>query len=321
MQKILLILFIFLISGCSIDGLIVWGEINKVQVVKQNTYIKHYRAYFQRTHLQSIRHGKKYLYFYNKKTRDLAILLHPKNKYMLYSFSHPNTVIKIPSDRKHRYYHMIKVLKRKGYRITSPHAVGYTAKVSLRRYKKVKTLLVEVKNYQHLQDIYIKAIRTYNAGKIRNIKTRLPKVLIEPYYKTYKARASTQEQKNQLNIIARKLHLQQSVSSKEEIMQKENTQSKTSIDTKENTTKELYSYYLNHASYYELNNYLSTSEAKNALSYTQYHTLKRKNSQLQEEDLLQNGSLEKLITAYKNNKDPRYKSKIMQRIKEIQKNK
>jgi len=42
---------------------------------------------------------------------------------------------------------------------------------------------------------------------------------------------------------------------------------------------------------------------------------------LQEEDLLQNGSLEKLITAYKNNKDPRYKSKIMQRIKEIQKNK
>ena len=321
MQKILLVLFIFLISGCSIDGLIVWGEINKVQVVKQNTYIKHYRAYFQRTHLQSIRHGKKYLYFYNKKTRDLAILLHPKNKYMLYSFSHPNTVIKIPSDRKHGYYHMIKVLKRKGYRITSPHAVGYTVKISLRRYKKVKTLLVEVKNYQYLQDVYKKAIKTYNAGKIRNIKTRLPKVLIESYYKRYKARASTQEQINQLNIIARKLHLQQSVSSKEEIIQKENTQSQTSIDTKENTTKELYSYYLNHASYYELNNYLSASESKNALSYTQYHTLKRKNSQLQEEDLLQNGSLEKLITAYKNNKDPRYKSKIMQRIKEIQKNK
>ena len=321
MQKILLVLFIFLMSGCSIDGLIVWGEINKVQVVKQNSYIKHYRAYFQRTHLQSIRHGKKYLYFYNKKTKDLAILLHPKNKYMLYSFSHPNTVIKILSDRKHGYYHMIKVLKRKGYRITSPHAVGYTTKVSLRRYKKVKTLLLEVKNYQHLQDMYKKAIRTYHAGKIKNIRTRLPKVLIESYYKTYKAKASTQEQVKQLNIIAGKLHLQQSVSSRGKIPQKKNTQSQTVPNSKENTTTHLYSYYLNHASYYELNNYLLTSEAKSALSYTQYNTLKRKNSQLQEEDLLQNGSLEELITAYKKNKDPRYKSKIMQRIKEIQRNK
>jgi len=321
MQKILLVLFIFLMSGCSIDGLIVWGEINKVQVVKQNTYIKHYRAYFQRTHLHSIRHGKKYLYFYNKKTRDLAILLHPKNRYILYSFSHTNIVIKIPSSKKYGYYHMIKILKRKGYRITSPHAVGYTAKVSLRRYKKVKTLLVEVKNYQHLQDTYKKAIKTYNAGKIKNIKTRLPKVLIESYYKTYKAKTSTQKQLNQLNIIAGKLHLQKSVSNMKKIPQKKNTQSQTATSTKENTTQQLYTYYLNHASYYELNNYLSTSEAKNALSYTQYHTLKRKNSQLQEEDLLQNGSLEELIEAYKKNKDQRYKSKIMQRIKEIQKNK
>ena len=306
-------------SGCSIDGLIVWGEINKVQIVKQNSYIKHYRAYFQRTHLHSIRHGKKYLYFYNTKTRDLAILLHPKNKYMLYSFSHPNTVIKITSDKKHGYYHMIKVLKRKGYRITSPHAVGYTTKVSLRRYKKVKTLRVEVKNYQHLQDLYKKAIKTYNAGKIKNIKTRLPKVLIEAYYKTYKAKASTQDQINQLNIIARKLHLQQSVSSRVKIPKKKDTEPQTSTNTKENTTKALYSYYLNHASYYELNNYLSTSEAKSALSYTQYNTLKRKNSQLKEEDLLQNGSLEELITAYKKNQNQKYKSKIMQRIKEIRK--
>ena len=321
MQKILLVLFIFLMSGCSIDGLIVWGEINKVQVVKQNSYIKHYRAYFQRTHLHSIRHGKKYLYLYNKKTKDLAILLHPKNKYMMYSFSHPKTVIRIPSDRKHGYYHMIKVLKRKGYRVTSPHAVGYTAKVSLRRYKKVKTLLVEVKNYRHLQDMYKKAIRTYNAGKIKNIKTRLPKGLIESYYNTYKAKASTPKQVKQLNIIAGKLHLRQSVSNMKKTPQKKNTDPQTVPSPKENTTTHLYSYYLNHASYYELNNYLSTSEAKSALSYTQYNTLKRKNSQLQEADLLQNGSLEELITAYKKNKNPRYKSKIMQRIKEIQRNK
>jgi len=321
MRKILIALSMFLISGCSIDGLVVWGEVNKVQVVKQNAYIKHYRAYFQRSHLQSIRHGKRYLFLYNKKTKDLAILLHPKNKYILYSFSHPNLVIKIRADRKHGYYHMIKVLKRKGYRITSPRSVGYTANVSLRRYKKVKTYLVEVRNYQHLQDMYKQAIKTYDATKIKRIRTRLPKVLIEPYYKKYKAQATTQEQLKQLNIIATKLHLNEPAPTSEPIEEDKEPQPQLPTDTKENMVKPLYTYYLNNASYYELNNYLSTSEAKKTLSYTQYNSLKKRNSHLQEKDLLQNGSLEELITAYKKNKNPRYKSKIMQRIKEIQKNK
>jgi len=321
MRKILIALSIFLMSGCSIDGLVVWGEVNKVQVVKQNTYLKYYRAYFQRSHLQPIRHGKRYLFLYNQKTKNLAILLHPKNKYILYSFTHANLVIKIRADRKHGYYHMMEVLKRKGYRITSPHSVGYTAKVSLRRYKKVKTYLVEVKNYQHLQNLYRQAIRTYNAAKIKKIKTTLPKVLIEPYYNKYKAQAITEEQIKQLNIIAAKLHLTESAFATESEPAEEEKQPELSTESKEDTSGQLYSYYLNNASYYELNNYLSTSEAKKTLSYTQYSSLKKRNSQLQEQNLLQNGSLEELITAYKKNQNPRYKSKIMQRIKEIQKNK
>jgi hypothetical protein len=218
---------------------------------------------------------------------------------------------------------MIKMLKRKGYRVTSPYSVGYTAKVSLRRYKKVKTLLVEVKNYQYLQSLYRKAIKTYNAKGIKNIRTRLPKVLIESYYKKYKARATTEEQLKQLNIIAAKLHLNGSVLKTEKVSEekKEATEPQIQTDTKEDTPEQLYSYYLKNASYYELNNYLSTAEAKSTLSYTQYNKLKKRNSQLQEKDLLENGSLEELITAYKKNKNPRYKSKIMQRIKEIQKSK
>ena len=320
MQKIFIFLFLFLFSGCSVNSLILWDELDKVKVVKQNTYIKHYRAYFQRSHLQSIRHGKKYLYFYNKRSKDLAILLHPKNKYVLYSFSHPHVVIKIRSDRKHGYYHMIKMLKRKGYRVTSPHSVGYTAKVSLRRYKKVKTLLVEVKNYQYLQSLYRKAIKTYNAKGIKNIRTRLPKALIESYYKKYRTQATTQEQLKQLDIIAAKLHLNGSAAKTEKVPEEEEeTEAQIQTVTKENRPEQLYSYYLKNASYYELNNYLSTSEAKSALSYAQYNTLKNRNSQLQEKDLLENGSLEELITAYKKNENPRYKSKIMQRIKKIQK--
>ena len=321
MKKVFIFFFLFLFSGCSINSIMLFGELDKIHIVKHSSYVKHYRAYFQRRNLKNITHGKKYLYFYNKRSKDFAILLHPKHKYILYSFLHSGSNIKIRSDKKHSYYRMIKILKRKGYRVTSPHAVGYTAKVSLRRYKKVKTLLVNVKSYQHLQNIYRKAIKTYNAKKVKNIKTRLPKVLIEPYYKKYKAEASTPKQFKELNIIAIKLHLNKSILTTEE---REDTEPLTSTETRETTetiTKQQYDYYLKNASYSELNNYLSTSEAKNRLKYAQYNTLKRRNSQLQEQELLQNSSLEELITAYKKNKNPHYKSKIMQRIKEIQKNK
>ncbi len=320
MRKIFIFLFLFLFSGCSIDGLIVFGEVNKVNIVRNSNYIKHYRAYFHRTHLKPIRHGKKYLYFYNRKRKELAILLHPKNKYILYSFSHSGSKIKIRSDQKHNYYHMIKVLKRKGYRVTSPHAVGYTAKVSLRRYKKVKTLLVEVKNYQHLQNLYKKAIKTYNAEKIKNIKTRLPKVLIESYYKKYKAQASTEEQLKQLAIIAIKLRLNKLVSTTEEtIIQNEKTHPQTATDTKAAASKQLYNYYLKNASYYELNNYLSTSEVKSTLTYSQHYSLQKRFHNMKEEHLLQNGTLEELIAAYKKNKNPKYKEKILAQMKDLQK--
>ena len=312
MQKILIFLFLFLLSGCSINSLMVWGEIDKVHVVKHTTYVNYSRAYFQRTHLHTIRHGKKYLYFYNKKTKDLAILLHPKNRYILYSFSHPDLTIKIHADRRHGYYHMIKVLKRKGYRITSPHTVGYTTNVSLRKYKKVKTYLVEAKAYQHLQNLYRKAIKNYDATEIKKIRTPLPKVLIATYYQTYKAKASSPEQLKQLEIIASKLHLNETVST-----ETENTLEENGRDERE----ALYTYYLKDASYYELNNYLSTSEAENRLTSQQYTTLKKRNNRLKEQKLLHEGSLEELITAYKKDNNPRYKVKIMQRIKEIQQEK
>jgi hypothetical protein len=322
MKKIFIILLLFVLSGCSLDGLVVFGEINKVHVVQNSSYVKHYRAYFQRTHLKPIHHGKKYLYFYNKRSKDLAILLHPKNKYILYSFSHPGVTIKIRSDRKHGYYHMLKLLRHKGYRITSPHSVGYTAQLSLRRYKKVKTYRVDVRNYRQLLSVYKKAIRTYNAKEIRNIKTKLPKVLIAPYYKKYKAQATTWEQFRALKIIADKLHLEEPATKKEPVMQEEAEEEEdveTPVDiTKEEHAAKSYEYYLQKAPYAELNSYLSSPESKNTLSYVQYNMLQKRNNHLKEKELLKNGSLEELITAYKKNKNPKYKSKIMQRIKEIQ---
>jgi len=311
MHKILIFLFIFLLSGCSIDTLMVWGEIDKVHIVKRTSYLKHYRAYFQRNTLKAIRHGKKYLYFYNKRTKDLAILLHPKNRYILYSFSHPNLTIKIRADRKHGYYYMIKTLRHKGYRLTSPTSIGYTAHVSLRRYKGVKTYLVEVKDYQYLQSLYQKAIRNYDASLIEKIGTKLPKSLIDTYYKKYSMQPHTEAAQKELERIASKLQLNTPES------QTETTVS----DPQSNDNEVLYTHYLHHASYYELNSYLSTSEAKTGLTPAQYAALKRRNSYLKEQKLLHEGSLEELITAYKKDNNPHYKSKIMQRIKEIQQEK
>jgi len=319
MQKILIFLFIFLLSGCSIDGLVVWGELNKVHIVKSTSYVKHYRAYFQRTHLHTISHGKKYLYFYNKRTKDLAILLHPDGKYVLYSFSHPNLTIKIRSNHKHGYYHMLKVLKRKGYRVANPHTLGYTTHIALRKYKKVKTYLVEVKDYRHLQSLYRKAIKSYDATGVKKIRTQLPKVLINTYYQKYKAQATTEEQLKQLEIIASKLKMDSPPAEQEALPQEE--EESTAENDREERDKDMYRYYMNDASSYELNNYLSTAEARSILTHNQYTLLKKRNSKLQEQKLLHEGSLEELITAYKKDNNPRYKTKIMQRIKEIQQNK
>jgi DNA-binding SARP family transcriptional activator len=67
-----------------------------------------------------------------------------------------------------------------------------------------------------------------------------------------------------------------------------------------------------------LQNYLSTSDAKSTLSYSQYNTLKKHYSKLQEEKLLREGTLEELIAAYKKNNNPKYKAKILARMKKLQ---
>jgi len=303
MRNVMVFFFVFVLSGCSFQSLLLLGEIDKVHVVRHTTYLKSYRAYFQRADLKPIRQGRKYLYFYNRKHHDFALLLHTRTHYLLYSFSHPGNVIKIRSDRKHGYAFMIRSLKHRGYHITMPHTVGVIVNISLKRYKKVKTYCVEVKDYQRLQSLYQKAIRTYRADIIKSIRTKLPKSLILTYYRTYKAKAKTEEQQEALNVIASKLGLDDHTSTAK--MAPEETET-------------LYRHYLTRADYHTLHHYLMGTTAKERLSPQQYATLKQRDKKLEEEKLLQEGSLEALITAYKKNNNPRYKTKIMQRIKELQ---
>ena len=296
MRIVILFFFFLLLSGCSLNSLYVKGEINKVTVVQYAPYMKHHRAYFTRTDLQKIKDKQKYLYLYNEKENDLGILLHRKNKYILYSLSKPEQqALAMNVNPKTTYKYVLKNFKRKGFEfVASIDTVGYIVSVAPRRYKGAKTLLVESKDYSHLQNLYKQAIKTYNADKIKNIKTKLPKHLVYEDYKRYERRATTQAQWTQLQIIAQKLQI--------------------------TTQNKPYVYYLTDASFDELSDYMSQGSTRGSLSYQQYAMLKGRRTCLKEEKLLNEGSLEDLITAYKTNKNPAYKKRIMSLMKDTQEN-
>jgi len=350
----MLLLFFFLLNGCAFNNLFIGGEIDKVTVVKYTPYMKHHRAYFSRTQLQTIRGGKKYLFLYNAKNNDVGVLLHRKNQYVLYNMSNPNKQpMAVNANKKTKYWHALKSFKHRGFKIIKSLAsVGYTASISRKRYKGRKTLLIETQEYSRLLKLYKKAIKTYNASKIKHIKTKLPKSLIYSYYKQYEKRATTRAQRIQLKIIANKLQVKAPYIPEKKTKQKkanikqttpqENKTTEKNLDTNSSSKKEEepviiqeeptpplikkisaptpssdkpYSYYLHQASLGELSTYIANKATKNSLSYNQYNMLRRRKLFLQEEKLFKEGSLEELIAAYKVNKNPKYKKRIMSLMK------
>lgn len=296
MRTVVLFLFSLLLSGCSLSSLYVPGEINKVTVVEYTPYMKYHRAYFTRTELKPIKEDQKYLYFYDEKEKDLGLLLHHKNQYILYNLSKPEQPeLVLHAGPETTYSHVVRSFKHKGFTpIASLDTVGYIVSVAPRRYKGVKTLLVEIQNYSRLQELYKQAIRTYNANMIKNIQTKLPKHFVYDHYRRYENRAHTRTQLAQLQIIAQKLQIQ--------------------------TREENYIYYLNDASLGALSAYLAQKDTRASLTYHQYTMLRRRKTSLEEEKLFNEGSLEDLIAAYKINKNPKYKKRILSLMKDQQKN-
>jgi hypothetical protein len=299
-----------LFGGCSLDTLSALNEVDKVQLIKRSSYMKRYRAYFVRTHLKPIRRGEKYLFFYSAKRKDLAILLRPGRRYKLYSINHPHRVIAtINTNRKTRLRHIYRTLARKGYHLTSPSSVGFSSRVRLRRYKGLKTLMVDVKDYRRLRGIYRKAIRNYDASSVKGIRTRLPKGMVASYLREYERKATTPEQKEQLRIIASKLRVRSNLPA---------SNPAPSVSEKPKRNDAVYRYYRDQASYEELNAYLDGPEAGYTLTHKERKVLHARRSRLKEKRLLQEGSLEELIAAYKVNDDPRYKARIMTLMKQAQ---
>ena len=320
MKKALLLSLFLLLNGCSLESILALGEVDKVEVVKKNASLSHYKAYFTRTQLQPIKNNHKYLYFYNKKKKDLAILLHRYNNYYLYSLYYPDSeTIVINAQKKISYTQIKKRLQTKGYKPNTPTQIGATSKVALRRYKGLKTLLVEIRDYSRLQAKYKQAIKSYDASKVKNIKTKLPHSLIVSYYNDYLTKASTPEEKEALEVIAKKLNLHKT----ETDHTQESEQAEQEVQ--EALAKEVpepkgvsFSYYSKEASLNELDGYLSESKTKDTLSFNQFSQLKQRHEELKEAKLLKEGSLEELISIYKTNKDPKYKNRILQLMKEAQ---
>ena len=325
-QKALLLSLVLLLNSCSLNSLLALGEVDKVQVVKKNLSYAQYRAYFTRTQLKPIKNNQKYLYFYNKEKKDLAVLLHRYDNYILYSLYHPEAPHMTLKAQKHApYTHVRRALKKQGYLLSSPHAVGATSKVGLRKYKGIKTLLIEIKDYSALQKKYQKAIRTYDARSIKKIKTKLPHVLIENYFKSYQKKSSSEAQREQLEIIADKLHLhipesKNNDAQEEEMKVQEALAKEIPEETPPSTIPDNvpFNYYAQEASYHELETYLNDSKAKDSLTFNQYTQLTQRYTALKDEKMLKDGSLEELISSYKTNKNPKYKKRILELMKEAQ---
>ncbi len=327
---------LFLLNGCALNRLFLFNEIDKVNVVRYTSYVKHYRAYFARTDLKPVIDKRKYLFLYNDKKHDLALLLKRNAYYYLYSFTSPDhPAKKLKSRGKISRKYLLRYFAKMGYRVADLARLGFSARAGLRRYKSVKTLMIAVKDYRKLKALYESAIRHYDAGRVRYIRTPLPKKFITSYFIYYYKRATTADQKKTLREIADKLRIvlpDGNPLAKKETPKQDEESSNTAIDPEEanlesinNTdtiaTSRPYLYYLHHASLYELSNYLDDPQNRRTLSYAQHHTLKQRLAALQEEQLLRDSSLEKLISAYKKNKKPRFKQRIMELLKEKQEEK
>jgi hypothetical protein len=322
--------------------------------------MKQHRAFISRSNLKVLKNGKKYLFLYHKKNNAFAVLVKRKNIFYLYTLSDPKQEIYFLHTRqKKNHVYALNHFKSIGYkRLISPYKKGYVISVSHKRYKGVKTLLFDLKDYSRLLKLYKKSIREYNANPIKSIKMPLPKSLILDYFNHYKKRAKNKNQFEQLQIIANKLKIRYTIPAKvstqnssgetkiDKKIVKEKQSTKESSNTQESsvwydfsrekskvekikkresiqkqiTTKEPaplpYTYYKNASSLNELNTYLSKKTTIKSLSPSEYLALEQRKKRLEEKKLLKDGSIEELIAAYKHNKKPEFKQRILSLMKE-----
>jgi hypothetical protein len=303
-------LFAFFTSGCgNLSNFFSHREVNKVHVISYGKEVKRYRGYFTRTELYRFPSGKRTLFLYHPKRKEIALLLHRKDGFYLHPFRADKTVA-------HRYAPKTRASVRKalrhfakmGYRpLSDPKKEGFIVKTGLRRYKGHKTVMVEVEDYSVLKKHYIEALRHPKSSKLRKLPS-IPASLIKQEIKRAYKNAKPEE-KDAIADLARRLGI---------VLpgQKEHpTEKKPNAGTNNGKS---FDYYLQNASEKELRAYLRRSKEEGTLDEVSYRTLEQRLHQLEYKNLLKYGTIDELIEAYRTHKDPRIKKRIMQLLEREQ---
>ena len=195
-----MIVALFILNGCTLSQLFLSNEINKINIVKLTPSTKYYRGYFPREDLKPVLNRQKYLFLYNGRRKDLALLLRHGNTYTLYHLpdKYYGTIKVRIKPNRHRKRNMLRYFAKRGYHIANPRALGYRTKTGLRKYKGIKTLMVELKCRCKSKERHGKKLsdgqEQESISYAENSDTQ-----IEPLYSYYLHYASIPELKNYIN--------------------------------------------------------------------------------------------------------------------------
>ncbi len=310
MQKYLLFLLLLILHGCAISTLMVPKGVDRAEVVAFGSTIKHYRIYLERSRLKPILNHKKYLYFYHKRSKQPAVLIHRQKHYTLYSLTDPKQKpFTFSQSYKARYRHILRTLKTQGYQpLAHPERIGFSITVGHRRLNGAKTLRIEAKDYTTLIRLSRHAIKGYTTTPLDAVESALPWYFISDYYTRYAKRATSPQQHEALDAIAQRLQLTPNITPRTPRTPEHNTSQRSIIvearirqrirrlATQHNQTRakqiarrqhpqrtttpkthpKPYRYYLQSASSAELTRYLLNPQSIKQLSSQQYGELMKR---------------------------------------------
>ncbi|MCF6205856.1 MAG: hypothetical protein L3J47_03020 [Sulfurovum sp.] len=188
MKKIMILSVLLLMQGCSLNQLFLGNEIDTVHTVRHTSKVKEYRAYFSRENLKPVLHGKKYLFLsHTKYPHSLWVLLHRKDRFLLYNMTASRQSPKIFTHTSVK--KLLRKLVKNGYRqVPHPQKIGFVVHTGLRKYKGIKTIMIEVKRYTS-------RLKEGKGGKMPSTSTDKTSTQerIEPLYPYYLHHASASE--------------------------------------------------------------------------------------------------------------------------------
>ena len=299
-----LTMLVFLLGGCQIPDFTAAFKLNTFHIVSYGNDVRHYRAYFLRKNLTFLPNGRRTLLAVHTKTQSPAIVIRRKGYDEVYDMATYRHIAFREKASKHRTLRTLqRFLARRGYRIVNTRNFGVHLTTGPRKYRGYKTWLIDLKDYSRLKRRYLQALR-HNPCRLKQLKP-IPADLIKKELRLAVSKRLNVSDRTCLYESAKRLHISLPSPQKKPTPDRQNPS---------------FSYYISHASEKELRTLLHTKTYKTRFSTFQQRALRQRLRQLEHDRLLKHGSLEELFAAYKHNKDPRIKQRIMQLLEQRQSN-